>query len=176
MTIWQIQPHQRPPRLKQIRSALWSLLAILAVCPAQAKDIHFGDLVLSNPRVYGANSAPDGMVGLLGIRSNNLAGDTLTGVSIEKSVAKKAEIQRIVFKDGVRKVVPVAVLEIEPGSTLELKPGRIQLAFIGMTKRLQSGSTLEAELTFRNAGAIVIEFVVETRPTPSRKAIQNDMR
>lgn len=170
-----IQPRQ-PLRSKRIRAGLWVLLAVLAVWPAQARDIHFGDLVLTNPRVYCASDASDSTIGLLSIRSNNLAGDTLTRVSIEKSVGKTVEIQRIVFKDGTRKAFPIMGLDIDPGTTLELKLGQIQLAFMGRKKCLKPGSTIEAELTFRNAGAIVIEFEAETQQTFSRNAPHVDRR
>jgi copper(I)-binding protein len=153
--------------MKPVYLAAVCLFAALAGRPALAKDIHLGDLVFTHPKAYRAGGAPDDMIGVLGIRCNNLAGDTLTGVSVEKSVARKAEIQRVDIHDGVRKVVPLASLFIEPGDAVELRPGRVRLAFIGVT-RLEPGTALEVELTFRKAGAIVIAFEVEGAPPPAR--------
>jgi len=62
----QSQPYQQL-RSKRIKSALLGVLAVavLTVRPAQAKDIHFGDMVLTNPRVYCASNASNSTIGLL---------------------------------------------------------------------------------------------------------------
>jgi copper(I)-binding protein len=163
-------------RAMSFRVALIGLLVAVAASRANANEIQFGDLVLTHPKAYSAYGSAADMIGVLGIRSNNLGGDVLTKVSVEKSVAMRAEIQRVDLYNGVREAIPVATLTIEAGDAVELKPGRMRIAFIGLAKRFEPGSTLEVELTFRRAGAIVVNFEVEATPPPSRKVLQTAPR
>jgi len=167
--------HNQPERVIWTQCALLLTLVTAPISSAHAKEFRFGDLVLTHPRAFASREAPGEMIGVLGIRTNQLAGDTLTAVSVDSSVASTAVIQRVVVHDGVRTVVPVARLKIEPGDALQLSPEHVRLAFLGLKKRLEPGSTIEVELTFKTTGAVVAPFEVESL-APTRRARGADTR
>lgn len=51
-------------------------------------------------------------------------------------------------------------LEIEPGQTVELKPGSYHLMFNGLRESLNQGQTIKGTLQFEKAGSIEVEFQV----------------
>lgn len=174
MLTLRILPMDLGLRMARSISALVMLVAGLAAGPSFARDVSFANLVVKHMRIHAVTGAPDQMVGLLAVRNNGFDKDTLIRASVEKSVAQKVEIQRFVFRDGFRQAVAVPGIGVEPGEMVEMKPGRIQLAFIGLTKPLKAGSTVEVELVFRKAGGIIVEFEVDEAPVPMPAPARND--
>jgi copper(I)-binding protein len=54
----------------------------------------------------------------------------------------------------------VQALEIEPGQTLELKPGGMHMMFMGLKQPLQEGQKLKGTLVFEKAGTVAVEFAI----------------
>jgi len=52
-------------------------------------------------------------------------------------------------------------LEIEPGETVELKPGSFHVMLTGLKQPLQKGEKIKGTLQFEKAGKIDIEYSVE---------------
>jgi copper(I)-binding protein len=63
---------------------------------------------------------------------------------------------------GVMQMRPVPEgLEINPGETVELKPGSYHLMFTGLKEPLQQGQSVKGTLVFEKAGTIEVEYKVE---------------
>lgn len=61
------------------------------------------------------------------------------------------------------KMAPVeGGLVIKPGETVTLKPGGYHLMFLDLTKPLTKGEMAKGTLTFEKAGAVPVEFEVES--------------
>ncbi len=48
-------------------------------------------------------------------------------------------------------------IEIEPGETVEPKPGSSHIMFVNLQRRLQKGKRINGTLTFERAGTVIIE-------------------
>ena len=60
-----------------------------------------------------------------------------------------------------------AGIEIAPGATIELKPGRSGFMFGKLAKTLRQDLYVNGVLTFEKAGAIKVEFFIEAADAPS---------
>jgi copper(I)-binding protein len=66
------------------------------------------------------------------------------------------------MQDGVMKMRPLPRgVEIAPGFTMKFEPGGLHLMFVDLKRPLVKGDRFKATLTFEQAGAIEVEFVVE---------------
>lgn len=53
-------------------------------------------------------------------------------------------------------------LEIKPGETVEFKPDSYHAMFVGLKQPLKQGDHVKGTLTFEKAGALEVEFTVES--------------
>jgi copper(I)-binding protein len=53
-------------------------------------------------------------------------------------------------------------LEIAPGQTVELKPGGYHVMFMELREPLKEGDTLKGQLRFQKAGALNVEYRVQS--------------
>lgn len=98
--------------------------------------------------------------GYLTLTNGGAQADRLVGVSIPQ--AGRAEIHSMAMEGGVMRMAPVeGGLRIEPGQTVELKPGGYHLMFQNLTAPFRAGERVKGSLTFERAGAVAVEFRVE---------------
>ncbi len=85
--------------------------------------------------------------------------DRLVSASIDG--AARGEIHTMSVEDGVMKMAPVeGGLAIEPGKTVELKPGGLHLMFLDLKRGLNAGETVSGTLVFEKAGTVPVTFAV----------------
>ena len=121
---------------------------------------HAGDITLERPwsRATPAN-APVG-AGYVTLKNSGAAADKL--VSATADVAGKVEVHEMAMDNGVMKMRPVNGLEIPAGKSVELKPGGYHIMFMQLKQQLKAGDTVKGVLTFEKAGAMPVEFKVES--------------
>lgn len=97
--------------------------------------------------------------GYLRVTNTGAAPDRLIGGST--SVSDRLEVHEMSTANGVMSMRKLQDgLVIEPGKTVELRPGGYHMMFIGLHRALAEGETFKATLTFEKAGIIEVEFRV----------------
>jgi len=62
--------------------------------------------------------------------------------------------------NGVARMAHIEVLDIEPGTPVTFAPGGMHLMLMGLTGKLEEGSTFPLTLSFENAGEITVDVQV----------------
>jgi periplasmic copper chaperone A len=97
--------------------------------------------------------------GYLKITNTGSTPDRLLGGSI--ALADRLEVHEMSTANGVMTMRKLPEgLTIEPGQTVELRPGGYHLMFIGLHQPLAEGQTFKATLNFEKAGTLEVEFRV----------------
>jgi periplasmic copper chaperone A len=98
--------------------------------------------------------------GYMAIKNTGSTTDRLTGGAL--AGAGTARIHEMTTEGGVEKMRVLSDgLEVKPGETIELKPGRIHLMFTDLKAPLTKGQTIKGTLTFEKAGTVDVEYAIE---------------
>ncbi len=128
--------------------------------PATAADVSVGSLKIS---ASWARATPNGASvggGYMTITNTGSAPDRLTGGSTD--ISSRIEIHEMSMDNGIMKMRHVTNgLELEPGQTVEFKPGGYHIMFMGLKQPLVQGQHIKATLQFEQAGKIDVDFAVE---------------
>jgi len=102
------------------------------------------------------NGAPAGGAFVTVTNKGHMA-DRLIGASSD--VAKAVEVHEMSMDNGVMKMAQLNDgLVIEPGATVELKPGSFHLMMIGLHKAITKGEMVKITLEFEHAGKVDVMF------------------
>ncbi|MBN8940147.1 MAG: DUF1775 domain-containing protein [Rhizobiales bacterium] len=97
--------------------------------------------------------------GYLRVTNTGTTPDRLLGGST--SISDRLEVHEMSTANGVMSMRKLQDgLIIEPGKTVELRPGGFHMMFIGLHRALAEGETFKATLTFEKAGTVEVEFRV----------------
>ena len=136
------------------------IAALLLGGTASAHELTVGDLQFIHPHLPQPAATAQVAGGYMAISNNGAQPDRLIGVS--SSIAKSASLhQSSVDANGVASMAAVTALELPAGDTVLLEPGGYHIMFMGLTGRFSEGDMLPVTLTFENAGAIEMEFMVD---------------
>jgi copper(I)-binding protein len=80
------------------------------------------------------------------------APDRLVGASTP--VAAMAEVHETVNDNGVMRMRPVALLPLQPGKAVVLKPGGYHIMLMGLKQQLKDGDTFPVTLSFEKNGSV----------------------
>ena len=140
--------------------AFGAILAAIAV-PVAAEDVRIGDVVVSSAW---SRATPNGAkIGVGYIRLTNTGTENDRLVSLSSDAAAKTEIHEMTMKEGVMTMRPLPQgIDLDPGETVELKPGGTHIMFIDLVRPLKEGQTITAKLVFERAGSGTIGFDVES--------------
>jgi copper(I)-binding protein len=93
------------------------------------------------------------------ITNSGTDADRLTGGTFPN--AARFEIHEMKTEGSVVTMRPLPKgLEVKPGETVEFKPGRYHVMFMGLKQGLKEGQTVKGTLTFEKAGTIDVEYRV----------------
>jgi copper(I)-binding protein len=110
-----------------------------------------------------ARATPKGAAvagGYVTIINHGTTADRLVGGSSPS--AGKFEIHEMKMEQGVMKMRPLAQgVEIEPGATVEFKPGSYHIMFMNLKAPFEQGKNVKGTLVFEKAGTVEIEYTVE---------------
>jgi len=82
-------------------------------------------------------------------------------VRASSPVANQTQLHRMIMKNNVMEMRPVASLEIAPGKSVVLAPGGYHVMLIGLKAPLKEGQTVPLSLTFEKGGTVEVTARVE---------------
>lgn len=139
---------------------LFALTAAIIAGPLAANGFTVGALKIGHP--WSRETAPGQSAGggFLTITNSGKQSDRL--VSVTSPAAAQVQIHTVSMTDGVMRMRELpGGLEIPPGATVALKPGGYHIMLIGLKAPLKQGTMVPAELRFRHAGKVKINFKIE---------------
>lgn len=122
-----------------------------------AASVTAGDLVIAQPwgRATPAGARVAG--GYVTVTNRGSQPDRL--VSGTADFAERVEIHEMAVTNGVMTMRNLANgLVIQPGQTVELKPGGFHIMFMGLKEQMVEGRTVKVRLTFERAGPVELDF------------------
>ena len=90
-------------------------------------------------------------------------GDTLTGVSVDPSVAAVAELHETSMSDddsGTMMMQEVLSIEVPTSGEVSLEPGGFHVMLMQLAEPLETGAEFTVTLTFENAGDVDVNVEV----------------
>ncbi len=141
----------------------------LAAATALAGDFTKGPLTVATPWIRATPAGAPVAGGYLTLTNRGAEPDRLIGGSV--GFAGKVEIHEMAMANGVMtmRALPKG-LEIAPGASVELKPGSFHVMFMDLKRQLKQGETLDGSLVFEKAGAVPVQFSVESMGAQSAPA------
>jgi len=153
------------PRINRVVSRIMaaitlSLAAVAGSSSASCHDYQLGSLKIEHPW---ARATPGGAKvggGYVKITNTGKEPDRLIGGSL--ATAGKVEVHEMRMQGDVMQMRRLDKgLEIQPGQTVELKPGSYHLMFMDITQPLKADASAKGTLVFDKAGTIEVEFNIE---------------
>ena len=142
--------------------AVVSLVMTALTLQARAEDAGMkmhGELMIEQAWIRAAPAGAPVAGGYLTITNKGQKADRL--VSVSAGFAAMSEIHEMAMEGDVMKMRPVdGGLVIEPGATVELKPGGFHLMFMKPKSQVKDGESYPVTLQFENAGAFELEIPV----------------
>jgi periplasmic copper chaperone A len=136
------------------------------------KTYKAGPLVIEAPW---ARATPGGaQVGGAYVKITNTGAETDRLIGGSLPIATSVEVHEMSMTDGVMRMRKLEKgLEIEPGQTVELKPGGYHIMFIGLREGLKQGQPIKGTLMFEKAGSVEVEYLVAPIGAQSGSISQN---
>ena len=132
----------------------------LVAGPVAPVEVRLGTLVISQPWARATPAGAPVAGGYIRVTNTGEVADRLVGGSTD--IARAVELHEMKTEDGVMKMRPLPDgLVIEPGQTVELKPGGLHLMFPGLKRQLKQGESFKVTLVFEKAGPVTLDFRVE---------------
>ena len=160
-------------------STLMLALALSAAAtPALAQQFKAGDITVEKPWARATPKGADVGAGYFVVHNNGNTPDTLTGGSADFA---GVEIHEMTSDNGVMKMAELKNgLNIPAHGTIRFAPGGYHVMFTHLTKPLVKGETVKATFTFEHAGAVAVEFPVESvgaaGPAPMKGGAMGGMK
>ncbi|MFC5421217.1 copper chaperone PCu(A)C [Bosea eneae] len=143
------------------RLAYTAVAALALGGAAVAQNYTTGPLKIEQPWTRATPAGAKVAGGYVAVTNTGAAPDRLIGGSSE--IAGKVEIHEMAMNNGVMTMrgLPDG-LELKPGAKLELKPGGYHIMFMDLKRQLKEGEKVKGTLTFEKAGAVPVEFSVQS--------------
>ena len=147
--------------------------ALLLALPAFSHELVAGDLTIIHPHIPQPAASAMAAGGFMVITNDGSEADYLIGV--ETDIAAKSELHESrVDANGMGSMTPVEVIEIPPGSTVNLEHGGYHIMFMGLKAPLVEGETVKGALIFEHAGRVEIEFMIDPPGEGGHGAMPDD--
>jgi copper(I)-binding protein len=150
-------------RDKPMRRTSAVLAALMTLCTTQvfSQSFKVGTIEVDRPWMRATPKGAESTVGYFRVTNSGTTADRLTGGSTP--AASQFQIHEMTMTGGVMKMrhLPDG-LEIKAGETVELKPSSYHAMFVGVKQPLKQGDHVKGTLTFEKAGALEVEYTVES--------------
>lgn len=123
--------------------------------PENAPGIALTDAVVRLPLVAGRPG-----VAFFTVSQGNGAPRKIAGVYVDG--VGRTEMHESTMKDGVAAMAPVKEVPLEPGKTVEFKPGGLHVMLFDFGTGLTAGGTTELTVTLDNGDKITAQAKVES--------------
>ena len=147
--------------MTKFRFALAATALALSCGTALAQDYTAGPLKIEQPWTRATPAGAKVAGGYVAVTNTGSTADRLLGGSSE--IAGKVEIHEMSMNNGVMTMrgLPEGV-ELKPGAKVEMKPGGYHIMFMELKRQLKEGEKVKGTLTFEKAGAVPVEFSVQS--------------
>lgn len=81
-------------------------------------------------------------------------------IGVSSTVAKKAQLHKVVMKDGVAKMQHAEKIILAPNTTTSLAPGGLHIMLLGLKETLKPGQTVQLILQFNDGTSKTLEATV----------------
>lgn len=86
-------------------------------------------------------------------------------LSASAPISKSVEMHSMVMEGDVMRMRPLEAIDVPSGRSIELKPGRLHLMFMGLKAPLRAGDRFALRLRFERAGEVVVDVPVQAAGT-----------
>ena len=149
------------PLMTTLSTAALVAASLTMTAPAWSHDYQLGELHIDHPWSRETPAGAGVGAGYMVIRNMGDTADALIGG--ETAIAGRVEIHEMAMEEGVMKMRPLADgLEIPPGGEVVLEPGGYHIMFMELEEQIVEDQSFSAMLMFRDAGAVEVEFDVES--------------
>ncbi len=134
---------------------------VAAEAPAQtgSTSLKAGDVTIRMPWLRATPGGAKVAGGYVTLTNTGSTPDRLIAAAIPQ--AGRGEIHEMSMESGVMKMAPLEKgIAIEPGKTVELKPGGLHLMFLDLKSGAKAGESIVGSLTFERAGTVPVTFTV----------------
>lgn len=141
------------------KKTLFAAVLGVAAAAALAHGYAAGDLKIDHP--WARMTVPGQVAGgaYLSVQNNGSSADRLLGASTP--AAAQVQMHTMTMDGNVMKMREVDRIDIPPGQTVTLEPGRLHLMLIGLKAPLKADSRVPMSLKFEKAGTVQVELTVE---------------
>ena len=136
-----------------------TVIACFISVTAMATDYKVGSLEIMGPWSRATPKGASTAIGYMTIKNNGTTPDRLIGGSVD--FASDFQLHSMTMEDSVSKMRELKFVEIEPGQTIEFKPGGSHVMFVGVKHPLSEGEHVKGTLIFEHAGTVQIEYDVQ---------------
>lgn len=141
---------------------LSSLFATATETVPKLAAVKAGSLSVSGMWLRATPPGAKAGAGYLVISNNGDEADRL--VSISSDLAEKNELHEMQMEGDVMKMRPMENgVVINPGETVEFKPGGLHIMFMGLNKAFTEGETYKLKLVFEKSGKVELEMPVRIK-------------
>lgn len=135
------------------------ILAAAQAAALPAATVKAGDLTIETPWMRATPGGATVAGGYVRITNTGTKADRLTGASIP--LAGSGSIHSMTMDGSVMKMAALpGGLVVEPGQTVELKPGGLHLMFEDLKGAPKVGESISGTLVFERAGVVPVTFSV----------------
>ena len=134
-------------------------IAFCISASAMAADYEAGSIEISSPWSRATPKGAQTAIGYMTIKNNGTTPDRLVGGSLD--AASRFELHAMTMENGIAKMRELKDAEINPGQTIDFKPGGSHVMFVNLKHPLTKGDRVKGTLIFERAGTVQIEYNVE---------------
>ncbi len=139
-----------------------SLAALFSASQGHADDLKAGDLVIHHVWSAEAPAAAPVAAGFVEITNTGKTDDTLVKATAE--IAGTVQLHEMSMSGDVMKMAEVkGGIAIPAGKTVTLQPMGLHIMLMNLKAHPKLGEHFKGTLTFKNAGTVDVDFVVEPK-------------
>lgn len=139
-----------------------SLAALFSIAKGHTEDLKLGDLVIHHSWSAEAPAAAPVAAAFVEITNNGKTDDTLIKATAE--IAGTVQIHEMSMAGDVMKMAEVkGGIPIPAGKTVTLQPMGLHIMMMNLKAHPKLGEHFKGTLTFKNAGTINVDFIVEPK-------------
>jgi copper(I)-binding protein len=142
--------------------------AFLWAASVQAHQFSVGNLIIGHPWSRPTASGIPIGVAYLSITNNGAHEDEL--IAARTPAAARVEFHRSSVESGMARMRPSGALVVAANATVTAQPGGLHLMLVGLKTPLVEGTSVPLVLTFRSAGEVTVQLLVERRDGTARSA------
>ena len=136
----------------------WLLVGGLMAAPVMA-----GSGGLSVAQAWARPTPPSVTVGVvyLVIENPTPVADQL--LTLSTPAAARVELHETKTEHGMMQMRPLEALDCPAGARIKSEPNGVHIMLVSLTRALKPGATFPLTLTFRKAGEVTVQVMVENR-------------